>query len=1256
MFFGRNSFLSSQEEQPRTENGERIGHGPSRSSTGSRSDGSAHLDVSDPSFESFRELVSGSDLQSEVFGAPGSMQSENAPATARSRLFSVISSKGPQAHDRHPSSSSGAGGPALPAARTDARKERVVYVDNPGRTNENFEFSGNKVRTSKYTLISFLPRNLFEQFHRVAYIYFLLIVILNQIPQLAVFGRLASLFPLLFVLVVTAIKDGYEDWGRHRSDREENNRLSWVFQNGRFEPKRWKKIEAGEVVKIFQDESIPCDIVLLGTSDANGVAYVQTINLDGETNLKTRYARQESASKHPGLAPITGKVVCEPPNRNIYDFVAYLEIDDTQAPLGPNNIILRGCVLKNTAWIVGVVVYAGKETKAMLNSSGAQSKRSRLEQHMNKETLWLSFFLLIICIAGGVGMGKWVHDHDSDLNNFPYYKKRDTADKKFMYYGPFGEGVFAFLSFIIMFQIMIPISLYISMELVRLGQSYFMVRDVEMFHAPSNSRLQCRALNINEDLGQVKYIFSDKTGTLTENKMEFHSASIGGVDYSNVLAAKISGTSDSSDGMQVEGSHLKSGVRLDPNLLELLQTEVTSSEATFVHRYMLVLAACNTVVPTRHSGSLQYQAESPDEQALVFAASAYGYTLLDRTTSTIVLDVLGEQKSYKIVGIHEFDSVRKRMSIVVECPDNTYKLLVKGADTAVMDIIARPSEQVESGSGSLADGHLQAGVLFATQRHLDFYSTQGLRTLVVAFKDLGQPEFEEWHEKYKRASTALVDRVKLLREAASLIERNLALLGATAIEDRLQDGVPETISSLRNSGIKVWVLTGDKQETAISIGFSCALLTPDMEKVIVNANTKELCVEKLKSAIREHGITETKDVHVVEKNLNAVKGDSTRKKQLALIIDGNSLVHALSPDVEELLFDLAVACRIVICCRVAPLQKAGIVSLMKRRTKDMTLAIGDGANDVSMIQTADVGIGLSGQEGRQAVMASDFALGQFRFLKRLLLVHGHWNYQRLAYMVLYNFYRNAVFVMMLFWYILHTAFSAQTALFDWNLMFYSLIYTSVPTIVVGILDKDLSHKTLLGLPPLYGVGQRNESYNSVLFWATMLDTLWQSLVLFYVPFFTFQGTTIDIWGMGCLWAAAVVVLVNLHLAMDVLHWTWITHAAIWGSIVVSFACFFVLDALTDKGFIAHYRVMFHMASTAVFWLNILLVIVVALLPRFCAKVLMQKFWPSDLHIARELELKNRAAISEFVKSSAPSPRMVELDDVPYSDKESKEDE
>ncbi|CAH9134722.1 unnamed protein product [Cuscuta epithymum] len=1123
---------------------------------------------------------------------------------------------------------------------------RLIHINDPKKTNDKFQFTGNEIRTSKYTVLNFLPKNLFIQFHRVAYLYFLAIAALNQLPPLAVFGRTVSLFPLLFVLSVTAIKDGYEDWRRHRSDRNENNREVLVLQSGKFRLKKWKKVRAGEVVKIKSNETIPCDMVLLGTSDHSGIAYIQTMNLDGESNLKTRYARQETTSLVHEGADISGIIRCEQPNRNIYEFTANMELKGKRVSLSQSNIILRGCQLKNTEWAIGVVVYAGQETKAMLNSAPSPSKRSRLEAYMNRETLWLSIFLLTMCLVVAIGMGLWLRRHKGQLDTLPYYRrtyigKGNTERKLYRYYGLPMETFFSFLSSIIVFQIMIPISLYITMELVRLGQSYFMIGDRHMYDSGSNSRFQCRSLNINEDLGQIRYVFSDKTGTLTENKMEFKRASIWGINYASSLSV-----ADNNIGANLEPKHdnrrwkLKSDIATDSELMDLLCSDLAGEERIAAHEFFLTLAACNTVIPILtqslssgteselccNVGAVEYQGESPDEQALAAAASAYGYTLFERSSGHVSIDVNGKKLRLDVLGLHEFDSVRKRMSVVIRLPNNTVKVLVKGADTSMLSILKKDNER---------DDHISN----STKDHLKEYSSEGLRTLVVAARDLTGEELEEWQCLYEEASTSLTDRTAKLRQTAALIECNLTLLGATAIEDKLQEGVPEAIESLRQAGIKVWVLTGDKQETAISIGLSCKLLTSNMNKIIINGNSEDECKRLLSDAKAKYGIKsaccnnwilrwkrETEICyHEVSPDAMLLKLPVDHIEQeggplsspLALIIDGNSLVYILEKDLEPELFDLAISCQVVLCCRVAPLQKAGVVDLIKSRTDDMTLAIGDGANDVSMIQMADVGVGICGQEGRQAVMASDFAMGQFHFLKRLLLVHGHWNYQRIGYLVLYNFYRNAVFVFMLFWYILFTAFSTTSALTDWSSVFYSVLYTSVPTIIVGILDKDLSHRTLLKYPKLYASGHRQESYNMHLFWITMIDTVWQSLVLFYIPLFIYKESTIDIWSLGSLWTIAVVILVNVHLAMDVQRWLVYTHIAIWGSIIITFGCLVAVDSIV---IFPNYGTIYHLVMLPSYWLTILLIIVVALLPRFMFKVMQQTFWPSDIQIAREAEI------------------------------------
>ncbi|XP_039128740.1 phospholipid-transporting ATPase 1 [Dioscorea cayenensis subsp. rotundata] len=1080
---------------------------------------------------------------------------------------------------------------------------RLVFINDPEKTNERLDFAGNAIRTGKYSVLTFLPRNLFEQFHRVAYLYFLAIAILNQLPQLAVFGRGASILPLAFVLLVTAVKDAYEDFRRHRSDRIENSRLALALDNLSFVHKCWKDLRVGEVIKISANDTIPCDMVLLSTSDPTGVAYLQTINLDGESNLKTRYAKQETLSKTPdnGIPSISGVIRCEKPNRNIYGFQANMEIDGKRISLGPSNIILRGCELKNTSWAIGVVVYAGRETKVMLNSSGAPSKRSRLESHMNRETILLSFLLIILCSIVTFLAGFWLGHHKKELNSSPYFRKSNFGrdGDNYNYYGIGMEIFLTFLKSVIVFQIMIPISLYISMELVRLGQAYFMIRDSNLYDEASNSRFQCRALNINEDLGQIKYVFSDKTGTLTENKMEFQCASIRGVDYSGEKVTV--GEYSIKVGDQVWRP--KMNIKTDPELLGLLRGGRESERRKYACDFLLALAACNTIVPLVVDTTdpklklVDYQGESPDEQALVYAAASYGFVLVERTSGHIVIDVLGDRQRFDVLGLHEFDSDRKRMSVIIGCPDKTVKLFVKGADSSMFGVI---------------DKSRNMDVVRATESHLHSYSSIGLRTLVVGMRELNSSEFEEWQSAYEKASTALFGRASLLRTVAANIETNLQLLGASGIEDKLQDGVPEAIESLRQANIKVWVLTGDKQETAISIGYSCKLLTNEMTQIIINSHSKESCRKSLLDAFT----MSTKISAMASNAQNSVGDAGSNKVPLALIIDGTSLVYILETELEEELFKVATICDVVLCCRVAPLQKAGIVALIKNRTDDMTLAIGDGANDVSMIQMADVGIGISGQEGRQAVMASDFAMGQFRFLVPLLLVHGHWNYQRMAYMILYNFYRNAVFVFTLFWYVLYTAFSLTTAVTEWSSVLYSVIYTALPTIIIGILDKDLSRKTLMKYPQLYGAGQREERYNLWMFIFTMLDTIWQSAAIFFIPLLAYRHSTVDISGIGDLWTLAVVILVNLHLGMDVFRWNWLTHVSIWGCIVATAICVIIIDCIP---ILPGYWAIFEMMKQGLFWFCLLGIIIAALIPRFVVKAFMEYFKPSDIQVAREME-------------------------------------
>jgi phospholipid-transporting ATPase len=413
----------------------------------------------------------------------------------------------------------------------------------------------------------------------------------------------------------------------------------------------------------------------------------------------------------------------------------------------------------------------------------------------------------------------------------------------------------------------------------------------------------------------------------------------------------------------------------------------THESAILIHHFLALLSTCHTVIPERtdeKGGAIKYQAASPDEGALVEGAVMMGYQFTARKPRAVQITVKGVEYEYELLAVCEFNSTRKRMSTIFRCPDGKIRCYCKGADTVILERLGGNNPNVD-----------------ITLQHLEEYASEGLRTLCLAMREIPEQEFQEWWQVFDKAQTTISgSRAEELDKAAEILERNFTLLGATAIEDRLQDGVPETIHTLQEAGIKVWVLTGDRQETAINIGMSCKLISEDMTLLIVN----------------EENAVMTRDN--IQKKLDAIRtqGDGTiAMDTLALVIDGKSLTYALEKELEKNFLDLAVMCKAVICCRVSPLQKALVVKLVKRHLKAILLAIGDGANDVSMIQAAHIGVGISGMEGLQAARSADVAIGQFRYLRKLLLVHGAWSYQRVSKVVLYSFYKNITLYMTPFW-------------------------------------------------------------------------------------------------------------------------------------------------------------------------------------------------------------------------------------------------
>ncbi|KAG2019851.1 phospholipid-translocating ATPase [Coprinopsis cinerea AmutBmut pab1-1] len=1308
------------------------------------------------------------------------------------------------------------------------------YRDSKGRVKKDHIYATNQVITSKYTILTFIPRNLLEQFRRIANIFFLFIAVLQFFSRFRTISPGLVILPLLIVLSITAAKDGYEDIKRHQSDRQVNHTLvrvlcggGWinpnvmekkaktfvrglvpsrmrkrgskvknvnpkgeelagvtsndpapetpgvefddpeettthsshhlphVFHHGtnkedtdrpHWRKNAWEDLAVGDFVKIMDNESLPADILICSTSEDENVAFVETKNLDGETNLKSRNAvpalthirsAADCASPHNSF-----RVDCDRPDVNMYRLNAAVRVGQDMFPVDMQNVLLRGTVLRNTKWVIGVVIYTGEDTRIVMNAGGTPSKRSKVERQMNPQVFINLLVLAVMAIVCGVvdsilqhrylgSEAPWLYDADRPGDN------------------PSVNGVITFFFALITFQNIVPISLYISIEFVRTCQAAFIYFDKQIFYEKTEQPTIARSWNLSDDLGQVEYIFSDKTGTLTQNAMVFQKCSIGGKVYNGdpspedelpaddlkaasaikelpdiAIPKKLAGLSTekelkilSSTHVQLtdsgsagtssvkrdsklagaenvphplEATALKARVHFhDAELAQDLRDAVSAepgtpgaSHARTLNGFFSVLSLCHTVLanvdPT--TGTIEYKSQSPDEAALVQAAADMGFVfrgrerevlLLQTPFSTLTAETQSPRSSssskekqsisseprmeglerYELLNILEFTSARKRMSVIVrklDSDDSRLFLLCKGADNVIFE--------------RLKPGYAE-DLKEETEKHLDEFAAQGLRTLTLAYKVIPEDVYQSWSERYHEATVSLDDREEKVERVSDEIEHDLRLLGATAIEDRLQDGVPETIADLKEAGIKIWVATGDKLETAIAIGHSTNLIGRDSNIIVIRGGNEGRPVyDQIMYAIEEFfpgsGIVDeqgkvrdiddapAKSPKSARRNslfsnppqspgagggplrrfdtgISSIvgAGNGERPGGFVLVIDGGALSVALSDaEHKNILLQLAMLCEGVICCRVSPLQKALIVRLVKDGIGAMTLAIGDGANDVSMIQAADVGVGISGEEGLQAVNSSDYAIAQFRFLKRLLLVHGHWSYYRNGNMILNFFYKNIVCIGVLWWFQIYSGWSSNYVLEYTYLLFWNSFWTIAPVIAIGLFDRLADDDLLMQFPELYRFGREGRWFGFGLFTVFMLDGVMQSAIIFFLILYAYvlvssrkDGWDVTQYEFSTTMAFSAVFTANFFNGLNTNTWTaWVFFAVFFGDAFI-WIYTAIYNSISPGWFVTpvwgNNNLLF---ESAYYWLCLPLTILLCLLPRYIYKAYRAGYHPDDI--------------------------------------------
>ncbi|MCQ2817766.1 MAG: phospholipid-translocating P-type ATPase [archaeon] len=1294
-----------------------------------------------------------------------------------------------------------------------------------------------------------MPLAIFYQFNSGFNIFFLCSAVLSCITIISPVSPVSAVVPFVIVLVIGLIKEAIEDLKKYFYDRDSNNSICIKYVSPAFVEAKWSDVEVGNIIKVKKDETLPADILVIKSSNENGFCFLETSNLDGETALKPREALNATQTQivdEKGIDQFFSLrnynetyAEVDQPNENIYEIEGTSFINSNKFYFEVKNILLRGGKLKNVDYVYGIVIYTGKDTKLLQNIKHSSLKTSHIDKKLNIIVLYILIVCLVLTVVatviGSVFRSKNMPDYDEgDLNaDYILYFNEDSNDAL--------EIIRILVANFTTFTTLIPISIMITMAVIKTIQVFVMELGEARLRRDPEDQVKCFSTTLQDDLGMVKFIFTDKTGTLTKNQMEFKSCSI----FTQIFNEDTKKPENILDPFEeLKGKSFIESQTFDKrkksiftknfkkseltNLLkdrssQLLVKDLNgcpfNSQGEAITEYFLDIAINHDVLAEidKKTGELGFQGANPDEVTLVTAANEMGFTFVSRENNVVeikVYDYATDQivtRHFEVLQKFDFTSARQRSSIIVkDLLTNQIKLYLKGSDTKVFASL---------------DQYSQKNILPKAKEHVDGFARTGLRTLCYSMKFIDLPDYNKWEREYADLKYRCINDKSLnskLEECIGEIESKALLLGVSALEDKLQDEVKNDLQHFIEAGINVWMITGDKMDTAESIGHSCKLFTEDTEvfkikttsdvdeviermKVIlktmnnlqrnvddfheevkVNAkkrgayklisNSMELAKptedgrpeiftttnEEKKPMVKQRkglkkGITvnlETKnkmpldeekqeqeeeeglkanEIHdasvfrfmydkglfentessvmdnmsilqgkVIQASIEASKQqignheeykkeegegeenpqlqhvksmiprsqekmeiyynicrekivecrainnrrffcfDITRKikKKLydvedvdefeeedlrldpneitmdmnfGLIVEGQAITTCMTEGIAAKLFwKLIRNSKSLICCRSSPLQKSQIVNFIKMHNCGITLAIGDGGNDVNMIKTADVGVGIFGKEGYQAAFNSDFAIAQFKYLKELIFIEGRFCLSRNSYFIYHYFFKNVIYTMPQFWLCIYSGFSGTNIYDEIYYMSYNTFITLLVLCAYTIVEEDYDcefksykqrERRILKklIPDIFAEYRDSFPFNVGKFFAVFFASIAMSVI----PYFFFYGSFKDSLRSEdgqpfCFWDYSLGVFLSsclIHffvMLVDTHFWEWLAMTAFLLQLAI-IICFVIIYQSLDL-----YQELsgdlYGIIKSPIFWLAEIVIVALCFLP------------------------------------------------------------